>query len=184
MNEPPRLAGPDLRDLFVLFDAVDEMPEVEWVAADEVPSPYDRLLVHPHHMTVTVEAHHGDLVDVHILERKQGDDWYARKILLELQKSRKVVQFGMVRVTLPYCGPEVQARILEGKTPLGRILIEHDVLRRIEPTAFFRVTPGPLLTQWFGLSEPRDTYGRLGIIHCDGQPAIEVLEILAPITSA
>ena len=54
-------------------------------------------------------------------------------------------------------------------------------VRRIEPMAFFRVTPGPLLTKWFGLPGPRDTYGRLGIIHCDEQPAIEVLEILAPV---
>jgi chorismate-pyruvate lyase len=179
MNDLPRHAGPDLRDLFALFDAVDEMPEVEWVVADEVPPPYDRLLVHPHHMTVTVEAHHGDLVDVHILERKQGDDWYARKILLELQKSRKVVQFGMVRVTLPYCGPEVQARILEGKTPLGRILIEHDVLRRIEPTAFVRVLPGPWTEKYFGATRAA-TYGRLALIHCDGRPAIELLEVVAP----
>jgi hypothetical protein len=65
---------------------------------------------------------------------------------------------------------------------LGRILIEHNVLREIEPTAYLRITPTPLLTNWFGLPEPQLTYGRLGIIHCDGQPAIEVLEILAPIS--
>jgi chorismate-pyruvate lyase len=178
MNDLPRQAGPDLRDLFALFDAVDEMPEVEWVVADEVPPPYDRLLVHPHHMTVTVEAYHNDAVDVHILEWKQGDDWYARKILLELQNSRKVVQFGMVRVILSYCGTEVGERILEGKTPLGRILIEHDVLRRIEPTAFLRVLPGPWTEKYFGAGHAA-TYGRLALIYCAGRPAIELLEVVA-----
>jgi chorismate-pyruvate lyase len=179
MNETPRLTKPDLRDLFALFDAVDEMPELEWVAADEVPPPYDRLLVHSHHMTVTVEAHHGDLVDLRILESRRADDWYARKILLELQKCRQVVLFGMVRITLTDCGSAVAERILEGKTPLGRILIEHDVLRRIEPTAFLRVLPGPWTEKYFGDAK-ETTYGRLAVIHCDDRPAIELLEVVAP----
>jgi hypothetical protein len=34
--------------------------------------------------------------------------------------------------------------------------------------------------QWFGLTEPVRTYGRLAIIHCDEQPAVELLEIVAP----
>jgi hypothetical protein len=38
-----------------------------------------------------------------------------------------------------------------------------------------------MLTRWFGLPEPQETYGRLGIIHCDHKPAIELLEIMAPI---
>ncbi len=179
MNDTPRLTKPDLRDLFALFDAVDEMPEVEWVAADEVPPPYSRLLVHPHHMTVTVEEHHGDLVDVHILESRQADDWYARKILLELQQSRQVVLFGIVRITLTDCGPAVAARIVEGKTPLGRILIENDVLRRIEPRAFLRVLPGPWTAKYFG-DVTETTYGRLAMIYCDGRPAIELLEVVSP----
>ena len=43
-----------------------------------------------------------------------------------------------------------------------------------------------LAVPWTGCSElwastDGTTYGRLGIIHCDHQPAIELLEILAPI---
>ena len=34
---------------------------------------------------------------------------------------------------------------------------------------------------FYGLQKPATTYGRLGYIHCDGQPAIELLEVLAPI---
>ena len=64
--------------------------------------------------------------------------------------------------------------------PLGRILIRHNVLRRIEPTAFVRVVPGPTMMQWFGLDQPTPTYGRLAYIHCDEQPAVELLEIVAP----
>jgi hypothetical protein len=33
----------------------------------------------------------------------------------------------------------------------------------------------------FGLDTPIPTYGRLALIHCDGYPAVEVLEIVIPI---
>jgi hypothetical protein len=98
-----------------------------------------------------------------------------------LQSDGRIVQSGIVRIHLQYCSEPVRDAILAERTPLGRILIEHNVLRRIEPTAYFRVKPGPYLRGWFGRLEPFETYGRLGIIHCDGEPAIELLEVLAPI---
>lgn len=180
MSLLPKFAGPDLRSLFALFPAADDMPEYEFVTADEVPSPYQELLVHPHHMTVTVERHHGDLVDVRILARRHEGDQYARKILLTLQGNGKVVQFGIVRIHLQFCSPAVAEELVAGRTPVGRILIQHDVLRKIIPTAFLRVLPGPATTKWFNLEQPQITYGRLAYIHCDGQPAIELLEIVAP----
>jgi len=173
--------GPDLPTLYRLFRPDVAPPEHALVTPDEMPEPYRGLLVHAHHMTVTVEAFYGSLVNVRVLERRRDGDSYARKILLELQSDGRVVQFGVVGIRLDFCSEPVREAILAERTPLGRILIEHDVLRRIEPTAYFRVTPGPKLTEWFGLPGPRTTYGRLGIIHCDGQPAIEVLEILAPV---
>ena len=131
-------------------------------------------------MTVTVEAHHGSLVDVRVLTRQYADDTYARKILLALQSDGRVVQFGIFRMDLRHCGPEVRAEIISGQTPLGRILIQHNVLRRIEPTAYLRVIPSHAMMNWFGLERPQPTYGRLAIIHCNGHPAVELLEIVAP----
>lgn len=179
MNDPA-LPGPDLRALYALFPPADDIPEYEFVPADEVPSPYHDLLVHEHHMTVTVEAHHGDLVNVNVLARTQTGDFYARKILLTLQKTGQVVQFGIVRVNLGHCSELVRREILGEKTPFGRVLIEHNVMRRIEPTAFLRVIPSFTMMQWFGLDRPKPTYGRLAIIHCDEQPAVELLEIVVP----
>ena len=73
-----------------------------------------------------------------------------------------------------------KAEIVAGKTPFGRILIEHKVLRRIEPTAYLRAECGPAQMAWFGLQKPAPLYGRLAIIHCNGHPAVELLEIVAP----
>jgi hypothetical protein len=175
-----QLAQPDPRALFALFPPADDAPTFEIVPDAAVPPPYHELLVHKRHMTVTQETYHGDRVDVRILDRRHAGDFYARKILLALHGSGKVVQFGIPRIDLRYCSKAVREEILAGETPLGRILINHKVLRRIEPQAFYRVTPSPAMMDWFNLTEPRVTYGRLGIIHCDEKPAIEVLEIVTP----
>ena len=172
--------GPNLETLLSLFPPTDYLQSHAYVPAAKVPEPYHRLLVHEHHMTVTVEAHHGSMVDVRILERRQDQASYARKILLATQDKGRIVQFGIVRIRLEYCSAAVRETILAGQTPLGRILINHHVLRRIEPTAFLRVVPGPAMMGWFQISEPKPTYGRLAYIHCDGRPAIELLEIVAP----
>jgi hypothetical protein len=180
MSFPPDPAGTDVQGLFALFPPADFMTRGELVPPGRVPQPYHGLLVHEHHMTVIVEAHHRDAVDVRVLEYRVAGDSYARKILLTLQKSKRVVMFGLMRVNFRYCSEAVRSAILSGQTPLGRILIEANVMRRIEPTAFLRVTPGPAMIDWFALDGPRPTYGRFALIHCDEQPAVELLEIVAP----
>jgi chorismate-pyruvate lyase len=180
MSQPAPPAGVDLQGLLALFPPADYLDGFEIVPADEVPEPYHSLLVHDQHMTVTVEAHHGGLVDVRVLARDHADNTYARKILLVLHKTGKVVQFGIMRIHLQFCTEAVRDEIVAAGTPLGRILIEHDVLRQIKPVAFLRVVPGPDMLEWFGLDAPRPTYGRLAMLHCDGTPAVELLEIVAP----
>jgi chorismate-pyruvate lyase len=180
MNQPEPIAGPELHSLCALFPPADYLAVHELIPPEHVPPPYHGLLVHEHHMTVTVEAYHGGLVDVRVLDRRLVDDVYARKILLTLQRTGEVVQLGIARVRLRFTSDAVRAEILAARTPLGRILIEHDVLRRVEPTAYLRVVTGLAMMDWFTLAQPTVTYGRLAIIYCDGQPAIEVLEIVRP----
>lgn len=179
MNVPVR-PEPNLEALFALFPPAEYMPEYEYVPADEVPEPYRHLLVHEHHMTVTVEAHHNSLVDVRVLAENLTENAYARKILLVTQSTGQVVQFGLMRVQFRFLSDKVRREILSRQIPLGRVLINNDVLRRIEPTAFIRVIPGAGLMQWFGLDHPTPTYGRLAMIHCNDQPAVELIEIVRP----
>jgi chorismate-pyruvate lyase len=179
MSMPDR-ASPDPESLFVLFPPDEYLRAYQEIPADQLPSPYHGLLVHEYHMTVTVEDYYGQQVDVKVLQVRQSGEYYARKILLALQNTGRIVQFGIMRIHFRYCSEQVREEILAEQTPLGRVLIENNVLRRIEPTAYLRVTPGPAMMEWFGLSEPRITYGRFALIHCNGQPAVELLEIVAP----
>ena len=174
------MSGPTVESLTALFPGPDDRLEYQIVSGDEVPEPYRGLLVHEHHMTVTVEAYHGGPVDVRILARRRDGPFYARKILLVHRDTGRVVQFGIVRLDLDQTSEPVREAILAGQTPVGRILVEHDVLRRIEPTAYLRIRPHEAQRAWFGVAEAEAYYGRLAVIHFNGTPVVEVLEIVAP----
>jgi chorismate-pyruvate lyase len=182
MNVPLGRIVPRLETLFAYFQAADDLPtDYDYVPGSAVPRPYHGLLVHEHHMTVTVEKFHQSPVDVQILARSHQGDSYARKIVLTLQSTGRIVMFGIVHMDLSVCSAPVRDGIVAGNTPLGRVLSQHDVLRRIETMAFLRITPTPAQLPWFGLTKPvPSVYGRLALIHCNGRPAVELLEVVAP----
>lgn len=160
-----------------------DFAKAEMLSPDDLPSPYHDLLVHTEHMTVTVEDFFHDPVEVEVLQSAADGQLYHRKILLRLNQSRKVVQFGLVRIDLS-CLPEAVSKAIVGeKIPLGRVLIEHNVLRRVQPTAFVRLAPEATMQMWFDMANPEPLYGRTGVIFCNDRPAIAVLEVLAPINS-
>ena len=173
---------PDLSSLISLFyDSPDSLATFEEVSGEQVPEPCHRLLVHEHHMTVTVEAFHGSLVDVMVLDKKVTPTHYAREILLVRRKDQHVVQYGIVRLKLSYLEEAVQQEILSEEVPLGRALINHGVLRRIDLKSVYKVTPGEALCELFGLDSSHITYGRTALIYCNNEPAIELLEIVTPV---
>jgi chorismate-pyruvate lyase len=171
----------DLETMVRLFhDSVDELGDFQEVREAEMPDVYRRLLAHEHHMTVTVEAHHGGPVDVEVLHRRVTDTHYAREILLRRRRDRMVVQFGIMRVHTADLAPAVMREVAGECQPLGRILIEHDVLRQIRLLHLWRLLPSDRLASWMELAHAEATYGRTAILECNGEPAIELLEILTP----
>jgi chorismate-pyruvate lyase len=154
--------------------------QFEEALISKVPEPYRELLAHTEHMTVTVERHHGSKVNVGVLERERVGSHYARKIILTRQSDGRVVQFGIMRINLDLLLPSVQAEIESERTPLGRILIENDVLRKIHLMSLWQVMPGEDLCRIFGLPHATTTYGRAAVIDCNDEPAVELLEIVTP----
>jgi hypothetical protein len=177
--------APTFDHLYRLFPDSPDRPDAVEVSAGELPEPYYKLLVHTHHMTVTVEEFYGSPVDVRVLNCRRSGNEYSRKILLTLKNNpQQVVQFGLVRINLGVCPEPVRNAIVEGQTPLGRVLIQNDMLRRIEPVAFLRVALSAKMADWFGVAPGTATYGRLGVIYTGDRPAVEVLEILAPVVTS
>jgi chorismate-pyruvate lyase len=166
----------ELLDLFYEHAAaVGEFLEVE---PTEVPPLTRSLLNHEQHMTVTVERFHRCAVDVRVLRFKQTEEWYAREIVLERTTDRGVVQYGIVRLNLSLLADSVRNEILAADKPLGRVLIEHDVLRSVRLLSLQRIVAGPVLKEALGIEEGTVCYGRTAVIFCDEQPAIQLLEVV------
>ena len=172
----------ELQSLIDLFpDGRSLIGRWEHIPATLTPEPYKSMLAHDKHMTVTVEAYHKTSVDVRVLDRRLVGDDYVRKIVLLKHGTDEVVLFGLVRFDLTTVSAAVRDEILSEKTPLGRVLIEHNVLRHIDLGAILRITAGPGLSDLLQMPEHGQTYGRLATIFCDGQPAIDLLEVSAPL---
>lgn len=203
-SEPPH-EGRDFVDLSSLisefYASVETLGRFEQVP--QVPAPFDQLLDHNHHMTVTVEAYHGDEVDVVVHRSRSSLDngdsvWqnsphlpegkrlaiaeatvsYSREITLRTHHGGNTVQYGIVRLNPARLQRQVWMEIASGRTPLGRVLIQHNVLRSVELCRLWKVTAGVGLAQSLGGETGQTFYGRTALIRCDNQPAIELLEIV------
>ncbi|MEL7499325.1 MAG: hypothetical protein AAFN77_17085 [Planctomycetota bacterium] len=177
--KPVDPAEVELESLVSLFFSDEtEVGQFSAVSQEEL-TPADRhLLAHDHHMTVTVEEHYGCPVDVDVLMSRTDDQLYSRKILLTSRRDGAVVQFGIVRLNMAVLSDEVQREIKSQKTPLGRILIDHNVLRQVKLLGLYRIKSGTELAAHFGVEPGTIVHGRTAMIYCDGNPAIELLEVV------
>ncbi len=179
MEMTERLPG-ILQGLLDIFDEQALSPCFEVVDAEAVPAPYRALLVHENHMTVAMEGYHRGPVDVQVLAERHDDACYARRSLLTLRSAGRVVQHCTVRIHLRECSEAVRREIVAGRTPLGTLLVNHDVMRRIEPAAYLRIDGATEIMKVFGRLGETVGYGRAATIHTNGRPTIELLEIVAP----
>lgn len=173
-----------------MFCSPTEFGEIRNLVAEEVPQPSRTLLDHRSHMTVAMEHFFGCDVCLKVVATKTdgGDDspsngWYAREILLETPAG-VVVQYGIVRINLASLDEATAGEIRSAQRPLGRILIAAGILRDVNGVQLLEVLPGPHLRQFF---VPEDSavaapvFGRVANIQLNGRPAVELLEIVAPV---
>lgn len=157
--------------------------EARYIPKTKTPEPYKGLLVHDVHMTVAMEQYHGCPVNVTVLKQRLDGDIYCREIILTRSDNGRPVQFGIVRFAFEYVSPEIRDEIQQCQTPLGRILINHNVLRHVDLGAIIEITAGPGLAKALQMPEGGKTYGRLATLFCNHKPAVDLLEVSAPLES-
>lgn len=159
------------------FSNEDATSGIAEVAADALPQWANRLLVHDDHMTTRLQDFHDGPIELVVLDETQQADEYRRLILLKAASTGAVVELGTCRIDFRFTPPAVREEVLARCAPLGDILIRHNVLRRVEPRSFWRFpVHTPLLRHT--KSNWSEAFGRVGVIHCNGSPAIDLLEIV------
>jgi len=175
----------ELDQLCALFPEPEGEPlylSAEHVPREATPEPYHRMLVHEHHMTVNMERYHDCSVDVVVVDSKYVGDLYCRKILLKKHGTEQNVQFGIVRFNFGFVNDTVREQIESEEIPLGRVLIQHNVLRHIDLGAIVKFKAGAGLSRYLQMDVGQETFGRMATIFCNGSPAVDLLEISAPLT--
>jgi chorismate-pyruvate lyase len=167
-----------LAELCEPFAARGWTPDCDEIQPARMPAPQRRLLAHREHMTIVLGEHHGRPVDVRVQHAVHDGDFYTRKILLTPGGSDRIVEAGIVRLNFSHVPADVRTEILARRRPLGEILTAHDVLRRIEPLWFVRFAPDSDVLALFDLHLREPAYGRLAMIYCNDEPAIELMEIV------
>ncbi len=159
------------------FDDLLWLADCESIAAEQMPQAVRRLLVHNAHMTGKLKEHYDQPVALRVLDHREDAEAYRRKIMLTVDEGRRVVEFGLVRMDLSALDPSAKDVVLSRQTPLGEIFERFEVLTKVEPRWYVRFPSDSPVVQYLG-SGTKVAYGRLGLIHCNGEPAVELLEVV------
>ena len=161
--------------------AGEPAPELIAIDGEEIPEPYQELLVHDDDMTPTLEKFHSERIHLRLIGKEQSKNSYVREVVLEAGSVNKPVEFGAIAIHLEHFPEHSQQLILGESVPLGTILGSHNIKHQSHPQAYFKVQSDPLITKAFGLPKPTGLYGRCNV-HKDleGNHLAEIVEILPP----
>ncbi|NUQ61422.1 MAG: hypothetical protein HUU20_02970 [Pirellulales bacterium] len=166
-----------------LWQSVSAEPVLaaEVIDPGDIPEPYRTLLVHASDMTSTLTDYHGEPIKLDVVERVVGSGWLARCSILEVARTGRPVEFGVIRIDLSLLHEPVRRQVLEGRVPLGGLLNECGIGYRSCPGGFLRVKSNGTMNQAFHLPRPTWLYGRCNCLSdLAGRTIAEVVEILPP----
>jgi len=174
-----------LRDLDPLAEAYFRrglrLPPIEGIEGSAIPQPYRDLLVHDRDMTPTLEAFHGEPVQLRVVSRESAAGILFREVVLVCIESARPVEYGAIRIRLDGFGTSAQDLIREGLVPLGTILKQENVAHLCNPQRYLRVDPDQVVAEALQLDGREPVYGRHNLISGrDGRVLAEMVEILPP----
>ena len=158
------------------------LPRLERLKGDEVPQPYQSLLVHSADMTPTLEKFYQQPLGLNVLSRLLlTEREYLREVILHLNGGVSPVEYGVIRICLDHFPATARRLILEEHRPLGSILQSEAVGHISWPQAFFCVESDAHIGAVLRLAKPCLLYGRRNVLLDGGRRLLaEVIEILAP----
>ena len=158
------------------------LPAIVPLKKEEVPAPYQRLLVHSNDMTPTLEGFYGEPMRITVLNREREPGIYLREVILAAARARRPVEYGAIRIWLDRLPEPARLRVLEERHPLGNILQTEQLPHLSWPQAFFQVNADAHMSRVLELRQPGTLFGRRNLLLTgDRRLLAEVLEVLAPV---
>ncbi len=167
-----------------------QIPEFEYISAEDLPEPYKKLLDHQRDMTSTLKKfHNSEQIWVQALEKYQEGNLYHRLVTLWIpdnDKSRSThssrpVEFGAIRIHLDRFPDIARQWILQESRPLGRILHDGSVSYLSRPEKFFKTRTDDWIGSALRMPAGQVVYGRCNVLwdgEATDQPLAEIVEIL------
>ena len=182
---PPLVHPPIYSDIYPLDESYaargEAAPVIDRVEPGEVPEPYHSLLVHQTDMTSTLEKFHGEALHIEVLARDVRKNEYCREVALVLDRTKKRVEFGAIKIMLDLFPAEARQEILRAQQPLGRILNLFNIPFASRPGAFLRLESDKFIDTALQLRGPQLLYGRRNsLLDSRERPLAEIVEILPP----
>lgn len=161
------------------------LPRFAQLKGDEVPPPYQALLVHSSDMTPTLEKFYRQAMRLTVMSRERQGESYLREVLLTAAEQNQPVEYGVIRVCLGHLPPVASQRVLAEQRPLGNILQSEAIPHLSWPQAFFRVASDSHMEAALRLGQPAVLYGRRNVLlDASRRLLAEVIEVLAPVNGA
>jgi len=182
--QPPIEARPAwaaLLDRFYMLAGLP-LPVLTRLRPEELPQPYNRLLVHSADMTPTLESFYGRPLGLTVMSREPEEDAYLREVVLTLAAENRPIEYGAIRIHLNRLPATARRRVLEEQRPLGKILEMEAIPHLSWPQAFFRSESDTRTSAALRLGQTAELYGRRNVL-LDGSRHLlaEVIEVLAPV---
>lgn len=143
--------------------------------ATALPDEARHLLAHDEHMTLRLRAHYRAPIVLEVLREQRSADAYMREILLRQHPAGPPAEVGVVRIYPRWLPPAAMQEILAHARPLGDILLAYGVHTQVQPRWYFRFDAAARPSQLLQCSV---CHGRVGVILCNAEPAIELLEVV------
>ena len=151
----------------------------EVIGEEQLPEPQRHLLVHDRDMTTRLECHHRSPIGLKALYISHEPESYFREVLLIAENSGNPVEYGAIEINLEVFPGDLRAKVLEGRKPLGGLLVEHDFAFVSSPQTYFQVQSDEHVQELLELDGPTTLNGRSNILTTpDGRAIANIVEIL------
>lgn len=178
----PRTSYSNIYPLDAFYENRGEsLPVIGRLEPDEMPEPYRALLVHKNDMTPTLRDFYKDTIHIRVLERHVFDNEYFREVVLLLNGTERVIEFGAIKIVLDLFPDAARDEILQEKRPLGHILQKHNIPHSSRPQSFLAVASDDFINGALKLDGTHSLYGRRNtLVDPWDRPLAEIVEILPP----